>query len=134
MTRFWKRAGVKEDKGKQKKMKQLNKSLICSPYLDSITVVLDNRNLRTPSKNVVSFPLKQRELALLTAAEWDAQTKNLKAHTLPLVKLFPANVRRNDIEKLTTPSCRPQLLLVLSTVSTQVMQKILLYEELSLIN
>ncbi|KAI7890334.1 uncharacterized protein EV154DRAFT_538450 [Mucor mucedo] len=68
MTRFWKRAGVREEK-------------------DSITVVLDKRNLRTPSKNVVQFPVKQRELALLTAAEWDAQTKNLKAHTLPLTSI-----------------------------------------------
>lgn len=53
--------------------------------IDNITVVLDQRNLRTPSKNIVKFATKQRELALLTAAEWDAQTKNLKAHTLPLV-------------------------------------------------
>lgn len=53
--------------------------------IDSVSVVLDQRNLRTPSKNIVKFPKKQRELALLTAAEWDAQTKNLKAHTLPLV-------------------------------------------------
>lgn len=50
--------------------------------------MLDQRNLRTPSKNIVKFPTKQRELALLTAAEWDAQTKNLKAHTLPLVRMM----------------------------------------------
>ena len=54
--------------------------------IDGITVVLDNRNLRTPSKNIVKFPLKQRELALLTAAEWDAQTKNLKAHYITFGK------------------------------------------------
>jgi ATP synthase F1 complex assembly factor 2 len=47
--------------------------------------VLDQRNLRTPSKYIVKFPKEQRELALLTAAEWDVQTKNLKQHTLPLV-------------------------------------------------
>ena len=68
MTRFWKRAGIKED-------------------ADSVTVVLDQRNLRTPSKHIVKFPKERRQLALMTAAEWDAQTKNLKAHTLPLVRL-----------------------------------------------
>lgn len=87
MTRFWKRAGVKEDKGKWCTMNWISKQSNIS-YLDSVTIVLDQRNLRTPSKHIVQFPKKQRELALLTAAEWDAQTKNLKAHTLPLVITF----------------------------------------------
>ncbi|KAI8991195.1 hypothetical protein BDF20DRAFT_843236 [Mycotypha africana] len=69
MTRFWKKAGIKEEN-------------------DTVTVVLDHRNLRTPSKNIVKFPAKQRNLALLTAAEWDAQTQNLKAHSLPLTSVI----------------------------------------------
>lgn len=50
--------------------------------------MLDHRNLRTPSKNVIKLEPSQRYLALLTAAEWDAQTKVLKAHTLPLVSVW----------------------------------------------
>ncbi|KAG1151527.1 hypothetical protein G6F37_001074 [Rhizopus arrhizus] len=69
MTRFWKQAGIKDDEHK-------------------VTVVLDQRNLRTPSKHIVQFPKQQRELALLTAAEWDAQTKNLKPHSLPLTSII----------------------------------------------
>lgn len=87
MTRFWKRAGVKEDK-------------------DSITVVLDQRNLRTPSKNIVKFPAKQRELALLTAAEWDAQTKNLKAHTLPLTSVIARGIDAFDPANAEDPTVR----------------------------
>ncbi|KAG2229955.1 hypothetical protein INT48_003500 [Thamnidium elegans] len=87
MTRFWKRAGIKEDK-------------------DSITVVLDQRNLRTPSKNIVSFPTKQRELALLTAAEWDAQTKNLKAHTLPLTSIVARAIDGFDPVNAEDPTVR----------------------------
>ncbi|ORZ16973.1 hypothetical protein BCR42DRAFT_413639 [Absidia repens] len=69
MQRFWKNAGVKEEQ-------------------DGVTVVLDHRNLRTPSKNVVKLDSSQRHMALLTAAEWDAQTKVLKAHTLPLTSIL----------------------------------------------
>ncbi|KAG0175724.1 ATP synthase complex assembly protein atp12 [Apophysomyces sp. BC1034] len=69
MQRFWKRAGVKEEK-------------------DGWTVVLDHRNLRTPSKQVVKLPLNQHQMALLTAAEWDAQTQSLKMHTLPLTSIL----------------------------------------------
>lgn len=54
--------------------------------IESVTVVLDHRNLRTPGKHIVQFPKQQRQLALLTAAEWDSQTQNLKAHSLPLVR------------------------------------------------
>ncbi|CAO3587564.1 unnamed protein product [Absidia cylindrospora] len=67
MQRFWKKANVQE-------------------HQDGVTVMLDHRNLRTPSKNVVKLDSSQRHMALLTAAEWDAQTKVLKAHTLPLVR------------------------------------------------
>ncbi|ORX53196.1 ATP12-domain-containing protein [Hesseltinella vesiculosa] len=69
MKRFWKKAGIKEDK-------------------DGVTVKLDQRNLRTPSKNVITLSPEQRYLALLTAAEWDAQTKVLKPHTLPLTSVI----------------------------------------------
>ncbi|KAG1211347.1 hypothetical protein G6F69_004670 [Rhizopus microsporus] len=68
LKRFWKRAGIKEDQ-------------------ESVTVVLDHRNLRTPGKHIVQFPKQQRQLALLTAAEWDSQTQNLKAHSLPLTSI-----------------------------------------------
>ncbi|KAI7907329.1 uncharacterized protein BX663DRAFT_529042 [Cokeromyces recurvatus] len=77
LTRFWKRAGIKEDK-------------------DGITVVLDHRNLRTPSKHIVKFPLNKRHLALLTAAEWDAQTTNLKAHSLPLTSIVARSMDAFD--------------------------------------
>ncbi|KAL9538977.1 hypothetical protein MBANPS3_010548 [Mucor bainieri] len=87
MTRFWKRAGIKEDK-------------------DSVTVVLDQRNLRTPSKHIVQFPKKQRELALLTAAEWDAQTKNLKAHTLPLTSIVARAIDAFDPAHAEDPTVR----------------------------
>ncbi|KAI8062141.1 hypothetical protein BC940DRAFT_244679 [Gongronella butleri] len=69
MQRFWKKAGISEEQG-------------------GITVKLDHRNLRTPSKNVLTLAPEQRYLALLTAAEWDAQTKVLKPHTLPLTSVL----------------------------------------------
>ena len=56
--------------------------------LDGYKVVLDHRNLRTPDKNIIQFPKHQRELALLTAAEWDVQTRNLKAHSLPITSII----------------------------------------------
>ncbi|KAI9487850.1 MAG: hypothetical protein EXX96DRAFT_593779 [Benjaminiella poitrasii] len=87
LTRFWKRAGIKEDK-------------------DGITVVLDHRNLRTPSKHIVKFPPNQRQLALLTAAEWDAQTKNLKAHTLPLTSIIARSVDAFESAHAEDPNLR----------------------------
>ncbi|CEP13750.1 hypothetical protein [Parasitella parasitica] len=97
MTRFWKRAGIKEEN-------------------DSVTVVLDQRNLRTPSKNIVKFPARQRELALLTAAEWDAQTKNLKAHTLPLTSIVARAIDAFDPAHTEDP-----------TVRSAVIDKLMLY-------
>lgn len=48
--------------------------------------MLDKRNLRTPGgRHIVRFSKDQRPLAYLTAAEWEAQTESLKAHSLPLV-------------------------------------------------
>ncbi|OBZ82460.1 ATP synthase mitochondrial F1 complex assembly factor 2 [Choanephora cucurbitarum] len=87
MTRFWKRAGIKED-------------------ADSVTVVLDQRNLRTPSKHIVKFPKERRQLALMTAAEWDAQTKNLKAHTLPLTSIVARSFDAFDPTLAEDPTVR----------------------------
>ncbi|CAO3679941.1 unnamed protein product [Rhizopus stolonifer] len=81
MTRFWKRA-------------------------DRVTVVLDQRNLRTPSKNIVQFPKQQRQLALFTAAEWDVQTKNLKAHTLPLTSIIARSLDAFDPVLAEDPTIR----------------------------
>ncbi|KAI8372267.1 hypothetical protein EDC96DRAFT_552098 [Choanephora cucurbitarum] len=91
MTRFWKRAGIKED-------------------ADSITVVLDQRNLRTPSKHIVKFPKERRQLALMTAAEWDAQTKNLKAHTLPLTSIVARSFDAFDPTLAEDPTVRPAVI------------------------
>ncbi|KAI9258555.1 hypothetical protein BY458DRAFT_440765 [Sporodiniella umbellata] len=91
MTRFWKRAGIKEDK-------------------DKVTVVLDQRNLRTPSKNIVQFPKQQRELALFTAAEWDVQTKNLKAHTLPLTSIIARSLDAFDPISAEDTTIRPAVI------------------------
>ncbi|KAI9308408.1 hypothetical protein BJ944DRAFT_260263 [Cunninghamella echinulata] len=79
MQRFWKQAGVKEEK-------------------DGVTVVLDHRNLRTPSKNVIKLSTAQKHMALLTAAEWDAQTKVLKAHTLPLTSILSRAIDGLDVK------------------------------------
>ncbi|CAO3617390.1 unnamed protein product [Cunninghamella blakesleeana] len=95
MKRFWKKAGIKEEQ-------------------DGVTVMLDHRNLRTPSKNIVKLSPEQQHMALLTAAEWDAQTKVLKAHTLPLTSILSRaidgldpkyadeNIRPGVIDKLLT--------------------------------
>ncbi|KAI8092376.1 uncharacterized protein B0P05DRAFT_577244 [Gilbertella persicaria] len=91
MTRFWKRAGIKEEQ-------------------DGITVVLDQRNLRTPSKHIVKFPTEKRELALMTAAEWDAQTKNLKAHTLPLTSIVARSFDAFDPALTEDPTVRPAVI------------------------
>ncbi|KAI8973885.1 hypothetical protein BDB01DRAFT_844946 [Pilobolus umbonatus] len=87
MTRFWKKASIKED-------------------TDGYRVVLDHRNLRTPDKHVVQFPKHQRELALLTAAEWDIQTRNLKAHSLPLTSIIARAIDALDPKQAQDPSIR----------------------------
>ncbi|KAI7869941.1 hypothetical protein BDF14DRAFT_1777780 [Spinellus fusiger] len=69
MKRFWKKVGIKKEN-------------------DEYMILLDQRSLRTPGNNVMRFPVTQYNLALLTAAEWDAQTENLKAHTLPLTSII----------------------------------------------
>ncbi|KAI9005178.1 hypothetical protein CLU79DRAFT_801455 [Phycomyces nitens] len=91
MKRFWKRAGVKSEG-------------------DECTVILDHRNLRTPSNNVMRFPIAQRNLALLTAAEWDAQTENLKAHTLPLTSIIARAIDAFDPAHATDPTLRAQVI------------------------
>ncbi|CAO3626548.1 unnamed protein product [Cunninghamella echinulata] len=79
MQKFWKKAGVKKEK-------------------DGITVVLNHRKLRTPSKNVIRLSTNQQHMALLTAAEWDAQTKVLKAHTLPLTSILSRAIDGLDVK------------------------------------
>ncbi|KAI8888193.1 ATP12-domain-containing protein [Backusella circina FSU 941] len=91
MKRFWKNAGIKETQ-------------------DECIVVLDQRNLRTPSKHIVKFPKEQRELALLTAAEWDVQTTNLKQHTLPLTSVIARSFDAFDPVLTEDPRVRPQVI------------------------
>ncbi|KAI8337417.1 hypothetical protein BC941DRAFT_352360 [Chlamydoabsidia padenii] len=91
MQRFWKKAGIKEDQ-------------------DGLTVLLDHRNLRTPSKNIIKLESTQRYLALLTAAEWDAQTKVLKAHTLPLTSILSRAIDGLDPANCEDPKVRPAVI------------------------
>ncbi|KAI9245091.1 hypothetical protein BDA99DRAFT_448060 [Phascolomyces articulosus] len=92
MKRFWKHAWVKEEQ-------------------DGCTVMLDKRNLRTPNgRHVVKFPTKQRALAYLTAAEWEAQTENLKSHSLPLTSIIARGMDVLDPARAEDPAIREQVI------------------------
>ncbi|KAF7723866.1 ATP synthase complex assembly protein atp12 [Apophysomyces ossiformis] len=107
MKRFWKHAGLKEDKGNQEGDTAHKRF---TPNLDGCTVVLDHRNLRTPSKHIVKLPTNQRQLALLTAAEWDSQTQSLKTHTLPLTSIIARSMDAFDPATAEDATVRPQVI------------------------
>ncbi|KAI7852747.1 hypothetical protein BDC45DRAFT_545774 [Circinella umbellata] len=97
MKRFWKHAWVKEDQ-------------------DGCTVMLDKRNLRTPNgRHVVKFPPKQRALAYLTAAEWEAQTESLKSHSLPLTSIIARGLDVLDPAYAEDPKIREEVIAKLMT-------------------
>jgi hypothetical protein len=56
-------------------------------------ILLDKRQLKTPSKAPLLLPKSKRVLAALIAHEWDNQDKNLKSHTLPLVGTLARRLR-----------------------------------------
>lgn len=63
-------------------------------------VALDGRSLRTPGKLVFRVPA--RALAEACAAEWQAQTEEIRPHTMPLTRLANVAIER-------TPSTRGEL-------------------------
>ena len=67
LRRFWKAVNIKEGE-------------------DGFQVLLDHRNLKTPSGTKLVIPKDRRLLALLIANEWENQNEILKQHALPLVR------------------------------------------------
>ncbi|RUS34880.1 hypothetical protein BC938DRAFT_478044 [Jimgerdemannia flammicorona] len=72
MRRFWKTASITEPPSNMK---------------GQYAIALDGRHIKTPGLNKLLIPKAKRSLALMLAAEWDAQTKVLKPHALPLTSL-----------------------------------------------
>ncbi|KAJ7632479.1 hypothetical protein FB45DRAFT_831648 [Roridomyces roridus] len=68
MKRFWKNAAVGQRD-------------------DSYTVLLDKRELKTPSGIVLVLPAEKHLVATLVAAEWENQATMLKHHALPMTAL-----------------------------------------------
>ncbi|MEQ9042669.1 MAG: ATP12 family protein [Alphaproteobacteria bacterium] len=66
MRRFYKRVGISESE-------------------QGHAVLLDGRPVRTPAGNGLMF--SSRALAEAIAAEWEAQEKEIKPHTMPLMRL-----------------------------------------------
>lgn len=64
------------------------------------TVALDGRPIQTPAKAPLELPTKP--LALAVAMEWQAQTKMLQPHTMPLMKLATTSIDQ-------IPSIRPTM-------------------------
>lgn len=50
-------------------------------------ITLDGRKLKTPDGHMVVIPHNKKTLALLVAAEWEAQEKVLKSYSLPLTSI-----------------------------------------------
>ncbi|OZJ03544.1 hypothetical protein BZG36_04170 [Bifiguratus adelaidae] len=86
--RFWKKASVADHDGK-------------------LAIALDNRLLRTPNKQKLLLPAEKRRLATIIAAEWDAQQKILKPHSLPLTSLV---FRASDALEKGENTLRPQVI------------------------
>jgi ATP synthase F1 complex assembly factor 2 len=89
MTRFWKEATLGQ-----------------TPT--HYEIMLDQRALKTPNGKKIEIPLAKRTLALLTAAEWEAQQSVVKAYSLPLTSIImraidsfeDEKVRKNTIDQL----------------------------------
>jgi ATP synthase F1 complex assembly factor 2 len=55
--------------------------------LEGFVITLDGRKLKTPDGHIVIIPHNKKTLALLVAAEWEAQEKVLKSYSLPLTSI-----------------------------------------------
>ena len=55
---------------------------------EGISVLLDQRELKTPNGAVIRVPKDRKMLAIMTALEWERQTTALKQYALPLVLRF----------------------------------------------
>ena len=64
-------------------------------------VLLDGRPIRTPAKAVLAAPT--RAAAALIAAEWDAQTDEVRPETMPVTRLMNVAIDR-------TPLTRPDII------------------------
>ncbi|KAI8891914.1 hypothetical protein BC833DRAFT_546145 [Globomyces pollinis-pini] len=89
MKRFWKQTSVKESK-------------------DNYSILLDQRQLKTPAGSVITIPKNNKLLAVLVAAEWESQQDVLKNYSLPLTSIMTRavdsfedqNTRQNAINTL----------------------------------
>ena len=65
-------------------------------------ITLDERVLKTPAKHPLELP--NEALAWAIATEWDAQTKRMAPHTMPLMKLATTAI---DQARAATPADAP---------------------------
>ncbi len=78
--------------------KRFYKAVRVVPAEGGFTVRLDERNVRTPGKKLLA--VRDRSLAEVIAAEWDAQGKTIDPRTMPLTKLVNVALDRVSAEAL----------------------------------
>ncbi|KAJ3305618.1 ATP synthase complex assembly protein atp12 [Kappamyces sp. JEL0829] len=83
------------------KLKKFWKAATVAQSPQGFSILLDGRQLKTPSGAPVRIPLSRKPLALLTAFEWEAQEATLKSYSLPLTSIV-----MRSIDSLANPTVR----------------------------
>ncbi|MFQ5617775.1 MAG: ATP12 family chaperone protein [Rhodospirillales bacterium] len=84
-----------------------------APRGDGFTVTLDGRTVRTPAGRELALPTEA--LARAVAGEWEAQEDEVRAHTMPIMRLANAAIdrvepHRHEIVDQTVAYARTDLL------------------------
>lgn len=78
-------------------MKRIYKSVATRAVENGWGVTLDGRPLRTPAKR--DLCVSSERLAAAIAAEWDAQTSDIRPETMPLTRLAATAIDRTAAER-----------------------------------
>lgn len=78
-------------------MKRVYKTVETASVTGGWTVMLDRRLMRTPAKNNMVLPTEP--LAAAIAAEWDAQTDEIRPHQMPLTRLAATAIDRTTVQR-----------------------------------